>query len=224
MSDLPLLAIDTAGMSGTVALALLSDRDTLEILEQRELAGKSYSSQLVATLAELFHEHRIPLPEIAAIVVTRGPGSFTGVRIGLGVVKGLAEVTQLPIIGLSRLSVLAHLSGLDPVLAVLDAFRGEYYAGEYQNGRCLRESMANKDQLTAAIADGLPCVVCEDRAAERLAPLRPIIAPPLSATIALHAALPRFRSAEFDNAELLDANYLRQSDAELFARMPAVSG
>ncbi len=214
-----LLGIDTAGTSGTIALARIFGNH-VEVLGQRELTGRSYSSQLVATLGEMLHKHSVELPKIGAIVVTKGPGSFTGVRVGLSVVKGLAEVTNLPIIALSRLAVLAHLSALDPALAVLDAARGEYYAGEYSNGLCVRESLVSKDQIIAATAGGLRCAICEDRVAERLAPLNPYFIPPLSATAAIRAALPRFRAADFDDAEILDANYLRRSDAELFHRTP----
>ncbi len=218
-----MLGIDTAGSGGTIALARLHG-DRLDVLGQKGLVGRSYSAQLVATLGDMLHQHSVALPGTAAIVVTKGPGSFTGVRVGLSVVKGLAEVTALPIIAISRLAVLAHVSGLPTALAVLDAARGEYYAGEYRNGSCVREWLASKDQIIDAVADGLPCVVCEDRVAERLAPLAPHLSAAPSAVAAIRAALPRFHDGDFDDVEPLDANYLRRTDAELFARVPAISG
>ena len=92
---------------GTIALARLHG-DELEILGQAELPGKTFSAQLVPTIRDLLTHNNVALAQIATIVVTNGPGSFTGIRIGLSTAKGLAEVHSVPILAVSRLAVLAH--------------------------------------------------------------------------------------------------------------------
>ena len=102
-----LLAIDTCGPTGSVALGRLAGRD-LEILGQKELEGRSYSATLVSAVAELLERNQIALKDLGGIVVVNGPGSFTGVRVGLSAVKGLAEPAQIPVVALSRLLVLSR--------------------------------------------------------------------------------------------------------------------
>src|ERR1035438_4578846 len=92
-----LLGIDTCGPSGTVAVGRLSG-DRVEILGQIELEGRSYSSTLVAAVGELMGQHNVQLRDLGAIVAVSGPGSFTGVRVGLSAVKGFAEAAGLPVV------------------------------------------------------------------------------------------------------------------------------
>src|SRR5580693_3108075 len=119
-----LLAIDTCGPTGSVALGRLPGRD-LEILGQIELASRTYSTTLVAAVAELLRSAGIELREVGGIVAVNGPGSFTGVRVGLSAVKGLAEGAQIPVVAISRLEVLSRKSGVPS--AALDAHRGEVF-------------------------------------------------------------------------------------------------
>src|SRR5579863_8249332 len=86
-----LLGIDTCGPTGSVALGRRTG-EAIEILEQIELEGRSYSATLVAAVGELLAHAGAQLSELEAIVAVNGPGSFTGVRVGLSAVKGLAEV------------------------------------------------------------------------------------------------------------------------------------
>jgi tRNA threonylcarbamoyladenosine biosynthesis protein TsaB len=92
--------------------------DGLEILGQIELEGRSYSSTLVAAVAELLAQNAVELRNVSAIVAVNGPGSFTGVRVGLSAVKGLAEPAQIPVVAVSRLEVLANIAVL-ATIAVL---------------------------------------------------------------------------------------------------------
>src|ERR1700689_1178651 len=125
MRDFPLmLAIDTCGPTGSVALGCLAGRD-VEILGQTELAGRTYSATLVAAVAELLQSAGVELKELGGIIVTNGPGSFTGARVGLGAVKGLAEGTEIPVVALSRLEVLSRKSGVPS--SALNAHRGEVF-------------------------------------------------------------------------------------------------
>jgi len=106
------------------------------------------------------------------------------------------------------------------VHAVLDAGRGEFYYGEYVGRSCVREVLMSAQDVIVAASDAL-VVVCETRVAESLAELRPRLVEEPSAGDALPFAVERVASGEFDDAATLDANYLRRTDAEIFAK-PAV--
>jgi tRNA threonylcarbamoyladenosine biosynthesis protein TsaB len=162
------------------------------------------------------------LNELAAVVVVHGPGSFTGVRVGLSAAKGLSEAGGVPLIAVSRLALLAvRIDGKQELVhALLDAGRGEFYYGQYLGRRCMREVlMGQEDALAAAV--GGTVIVCEVKVAEALAELKPrMVAEPLAGD-ALPLALERIAAGNFDDGVTLDANYLRRTDAEIFAK-PAV--
>jgi tRNA threonylcarbamoyladenosine biosynthesis protein TsaB len=102
--------------------------EEMELLGQTELAGRSYSATLVAAVAELLKQHAVALREIGVITAVNGPGSFTGVRVGLSAVKGLAEPFGIPAAVASRLEVLAGKIGTrgpGVLSAALDAHRRE---------------------------------------------------------------------------------------------------
>ena len=107
------LAIDTAGVNGSVALcecgagALARD---LEILELVPLAGRTYSEQLMPQISALLARHKLGKRAIDAYAAATGPGSFTGLRVGLSTVKALAEITHKPIAAVSLLEALAWAS------------------------------------------------------------------------------------------------------------------
>jgi tRNA threonylcarbamoyladenosine biosynthesis protein TsaB len=159
------------------------------------------------------------LGELAAVVVVHGPGSFTGVRVGLSAAKGMSEASDVPLIAVSRLALLAGCvdRGGGPVHAVLDAGRGEYYYGEYLGHRCLREALLSSADMLATPRGGI-VVVCEAKVAEALAGLAPRVVAEPSAADALPFALDRIEARDFDDATKLDANYLRRSDVEIFAK------
>ena len=162
------------------------------------------------------------LGELAAVVVVSGPGSFTGVRVGLSAAKGLSEAGGVPLIAVSRLGLLAGPvdDGGQKVHAVLDAGRGEFYYGEYVGRRCVREALMSAQDVIAA-ASGELVVVCEAKVAESLAELRPRLVEEPLAGDALPFAVERVASGEFNDAATLDTNYLRRTDAEIFAKPAA---
>ena len=209
-----LLSIDTCGPLGTVALARLVGVDELTILGQTELPGKTYSAQLVSAIRHLLNHHNVTLTEIATIVVTNGPGSFTGIRIGLSTAKGLAEPTSIPILAVSRLVVLAHKT--KTIAAALDASRGEFYFGDY-SACSAQETLLDRDRLQqlANILAGQFAV--SEESVHILAPQATLVPPPTAAD-ALRFALSRLRIRDFDDPAILDGNYLRRSDAEIFSK------
>lgn len=212
-----ILLIDTCAETGTIAMA---ETETSAVVAAT-LPGRSASERLLPEVRNLG-----PLASLGAVVVVHGPGSFTGVRVGLSAAKGLCEALNLPLIAISRLAVLAHSAAASPgtrIYAVLDAGRGEFYLGVYQDGVCLRESLLTRDELVAVTSGIEPpqqsaLVACEPAVAESLAVLAPRRVPQPTAESALPLALLRLKAGAFDDIATLDANYLRRTDAEIFAK------
>jgi len=207
-----LLSIDTCGPLGSVALAR-SSGDGPELLAQTEIPGKTYSARLIPAIQELLAARGATVAEIVAIVVTNGPGSFTGVRIGLSAAKGLAEARSIPIVAVSRLAVLAHLA--QTRAAALDASRHEFYFGDFSAASDER-LLARDSFLERAASLGLHLAVCEP-SVHALAPSAILVSAPTAAD-SLGFALPRLRARDFDDPVTLDGNYLRRSDAEIFSK------
>jgi tRNA threonylcarbamoyladenosine biosynthesis protein TsaB len=211
----PVLAFDTCGEVGTVALADLENTaTTVTCVSQTELGGRTASAQLMPAIDAMLRKAGVDLRALRALLVVNGPGSFTGMRVGLSTTKGLAHATGIPIVAISRLAVLASLAGMQgDCLALLDAGRNEFYAR-----RAEREWLASFEKIAAVAGAGVPMIIAETKVAERLIAWRPARVGPLDACAAVRAALARLRAGESDDLAALDANYLRRSDAELFAR------
>jgi tRNA threonylcarbamoyladenosine biosynthesis protein TsaB len=215
-----LLLIDTCGATGTIALAETNGA----ILTTATLPGRTASERLIPAIKTLFADHATTLQSLNAIAIVHGPGSFTGVRIGLSAAKGLCEALAIPLIAISRLAVLAELAPQSPhVHALLDAGRGEFYYGEYANGICLRELLRTRDELQSADLHGQPVIICEP-IAESLPLLAPQLVSEPQAQDALPIALRRMQNEEFDDIATIDANYVRRTDAEIFAKPKPAPG
>ena len=212
------LVIDTCAQIGTIAVA---DPAASDDIATATLPGRAASERLLPEIRNL-----ASIASIDAVVVIHGPGSFTGVRVGLSAAKGLCEALTLPLIAISRLAVLARAGNLPPgthVQAVLDAGRGEFYLGVYQDGARLREALLTRDELFDAVkatdtASHSAVVACEPAVVESLAELAPHLIPQPTAKTALPLALLRLHARAFDDIATLDANYLRRTDAEIFAK------
>jgi tRNA threonylcarbamoyladenosine biosynthesis protein TsaB len=224
-----LLSLNTCGSTASVALGVAdADYTNVRIVATANLAVRTYSARLIPEIAALLQSQQATMREVDAIVVVNGPGSFTGIRVGLSTAKGLAESAAIPIVAVSRLALLAAASGLPHVLAAIDAGRGEYYVGEYRNGNRLGEMLLSGDETVAfAKQPQAGVLVCDESragdvamantsACAALAVCGPVYVQPPDAGDALRFALPRLRAQAFDDAETLSANYLRRSDAELF--------
>src|SRR5580704_2717678 len=144
-----LLSLNTCGNTASVALGL-AEKNTVRIVATAELAVRTYSARLIPEIASLLESKYATLRDVEAIVVVNGPGSFTGIRVGLSTAKGLADGGGIPLIAISRLALLANASGLPHVLAAVDAGRGEYYVGEYRNGKNLGEMLLSGEETVAA--------------------------------------------------------------------------
>jgi tRNA threonylcarbamoyladenosine biosynthesis protein TsaB len=210
------LGVDTCGPTGSVALGLLSGK-SVQILGQKELAGRSYSATLVTAIEELLAEGGARLRDVQAIVAVYGPGSFTGVRVGLSAVKGLAEPAQIPVVKVSRLAVLAWKARVQS--AALDAHRCEVFlrvAGEKSE---VRELLAGAAELKL-IQPPDQVAVSDDGAATLMASVWPgahlLKTEAPTAVDAIQLAIASIEAGEFVDLATLDGHYLRRSDAEIF--------
>jgi len=128
-----LLALDTSTRIASVGV-----HDGEQVLsEVTWLAGREHSTRLLVeadfALSRVGRDQR----ELTGLVVARGPGSFTGVRVAISVAKGMAFALQVPLWGVSTLDVVAAMAVTElPVLAVLEAGRGRYATALYEGGRC----------------------------------------------------------------------------------------
>jgi tRNA threonylcarbamoyladenosine biosynthesis protein TsaB len=217
-----LLALNSCGTTATLALGSI-EKKGLEILATAELAERTSSTRLMPEIAAMLEHRKATVQDLEVVVVVNGPGSFTGIRVGLSTAKGLSEGAGIPLIAVSRLALLAHASMLPHVLAAVDAGRGEYYVGEYRNGNKLRELLLSGEETVALAREpGAGVVICEESqeddkttACSALAICGPVYAQTPDAAMALRFALARFRAGDFDDPETLEANYLRRSDAEV---------
>lgn len=224
-----LLITDTSGKYGSVALARPSEgSDDVKMIESLPLAGGTFSAQLVPQIAALLEKHGLRKTDIGGFVVVCGPGSFTGLRVGLAAIKALAEILQKPIVALSLLEVVALAAGIEGrVLALLDAGRGGIFAAEYDiatnAARLLREQLIAKDDLTTT-AKGM-IVATPDAAlaaTARNAGVSVVELDSVSAEMIARLGWSKMRAGEVVSPEQLEANYFRSADRDIFAK-PASS-
>ncbi|AYA40280.1 tRNA (adenosine(37)-N6)-threonylcarbamoyltransferase complex dimerization subunit type 1 TsaB [Xenorhabdus nematophila] len=125
-----ILAIDTATEACSVALL----NDGL-VEAQFEISPREHTQRILPMVQEVLLKSNVSLQQLNALAFGRGPGSFTGVRIGVGIAQGLALGAELPMIGVSSLKTMAQgafrLKGATNVLVAIDARMGEIYWGQY---------------------------------------------------------------------------------------------
>jgi tRNA threonylcarbamoyladenosine biosynthesis protein TsaB len=221
-----LLAIDTSGRNGSLALARGETTDKLETLELLPLAGRMYSAQLIPQLKVALERHRLTKTDLDGFAVAAGPGSFTGLRVGLSTVKALAEILHKPITAVSVLQAAARVTGeYGHVIVAVDAGRQQVFVGDYQISPDL--SISSSRELLVPVGDFLQSV--EGSAAFIATPDRLVlesarqqsvniteIAAPQADTIA-RLGFEQLVAGHAISAEALEPNYIRPSDAELFS-------
>lgn len=227
-----ILALDTCDTRGSIAL--LRDDAVLQ-LESHD-STEDYSSWLLPAVSRMLKAAGAELPQIEVFAAVTGPGSFTGVRIGLTTVKAWAEVYGRGIAPVSRLEALAReSSGSAPYVApVFDARRNQIFAALY---RRLDASLQRVDE-EMVIAPGEFLEWCATKTAgqrvdwistdphcladtaqwgshhaatETIEAASPVLAPGIG-----RLAYQLAREGKLVDALALDANYVRRSDAELF--------
>lgn len=215
-----ILAVDTTHEYGSLALA--RGGETLEEVPMRGPEG--FAHILYGHLARLLERHGVDVRRIDCFGAASGPGSFTGVRIGLACVKGLAEACSKPMAAVSNLEAMARFGSAPLRAVVLDARRGEIYGAVYDaEGRAvLPETVGKLESWLTALPEGELEFLAVD-----FAPLRPALAgtrferaPVTTVPRALAGAIAaiaheRLCQGRAADPAATDANYVRRSDAEL---------
>ncbi|HDZ8846524.1 MULTISPECIES: tRNA (adenosine(37)-N6)-threonylcarbamoyltransferase complex dimerization subunit type 1 TsaB [Aeromonas] len=131
MNELKILAVDTATEACSAAL-LVGDK----LFSRWEEAPRDHTRKILPMVQAVLEDAGISLSDLDAIAFGRGPGSFTGVRIGISVAQGLAFGAGVPLIGISTLAAMAQgayrLDGAQQVLTAIDARMNEVYFGRYE--------------------------------------------------------------------------------------------
>jgi tRNA threonylcarbamoyladenosine biosynthesis protein TsaB len=235
------LGIDTCEARGSVAVR----RGGALVTVQKHESTEDYSSWLLAAVERGLRSAGASLREVGLLAVASGPGSFTGVRVGLTAVKAWAELFGIKVAGVSRLEVMARQVGGASgfVAASFDAQRGQVFGGLYEREEKVGWSLIEEEMVIAP--EGFVEWVKQHVAArpvqwitldpglfsnlpgwkERIARGEQMI--PSSDGLAAGVAElgeERAREGKFTDPLVLDANYVRRSDAELFWKDPASHG
>ena len=208
-----ILAIDTTSKRGSIALA-----DSTGILEEAPLQSREgYGHILFPEIEALLKRHNLHLADIHIFAAASGPGSFTGVRVGLAAIKGLAEVQGQKVVAVSSLAAIAAFGQTGERAVVIDAHRGEIYGAVYdRNGsRLFQEVVLPMTTFLNRIPPTTTEWVTQNPPAE-ISAAAPAHFTQTEAPNQLAGAVARIalRSTPVDPAAV-EANYVRRSDAEL---------
>lgn len=209
-----MLAVDTTAESGSIALV----RAEGTIAESVLRAPDGHEHVLFDEIGELLERTGIRLHDIALFACSSGPGSFTGVRVGLTAVKGLAAVLGKPAIGVSNLRAMAALGHGALRAPILDARRGEIFGAVYdaEGSSVQGETVGSLREWLAAAPPNVTFVL------KGASPFEASL-PPQSHRVytgnALAAAVGRIALSELSGGKTfhpgaVDANYVRRADAE----------
>jgi tRNA threonylcarbamoyladenosine biosynthesis protein TsaB len=214
------LAVDTTAEFGGIALA-----DRNGVREEVPLhAPAGFSQILFGAIEALLARQHASLADIELFAGASGPGSFTGVRVGLSAIKGLAEVLGRRVIAVSNLAALAEFGELDARATVIDARRGEVYAALYDGAGqpIIPEVVAPFQKFLALLPERRLEWISQD-----FAPFLPALAgtrfeqnPVVQAPRSMSGAIARFAIRQAaaglsQDPAAIEANYVRRSDAEL---------
>ncbi len=198
----PLLALDTSSMSASVCFVAWGGEDVVEVT----LPANAQGSEGIADAIEKQRAASgIAIADLKAIVVGVGPGSFTGLRVGLAMAKGLAYGAGVPLYGVSSLAMLAGSQGQKPIAIALEARKGEIFGAVYDGER-------------AIIADCLttPSAFAEaSKAYDVVGDLEGFTRPlPLRAALGIRLVRDRLRKRDADDVVTLVPSYLKLSEPE----------
>jgi tRNA threonylcarbamoyl adenosine modification protein YeaZ len=200
----PLLAIDTAGAAALCRVAWAPG----EVVEEHFTAEAQQSEAIGAALAKAAGEHPDAVKRLQAIVVGLGPGSFTGLRVGLALAKGMAYAGGIPLYGVSSLATLAASQQPGIIALALEARRGEIFTAVYDVGDGSARELAADSLMTAesfaAVRSRFPSArVLDDAHAQ-----------PLRVSLSLLLAQDRLLRRDSDDVAQLVPRYLKVSEAE----------
>jgi tRNA threonylcarbamoyladenosine biosynthesis protein TsaB len=214
------LSVDTTHEFGS--LALLRGEEVVEELLLHAPAG--FSQVLYTYLRHLLDRHAVDLHSVDCFAAASGPGSFTGVRVGLAAVKGLAEACGKPVVAVGNLRAMAAFGTMPLRAVLLDARRGEIYGAVYdaRGNPVTPEVVAPFPAWIAALPETDIEFLATDfgpfasaiESSRGAGALLTTVPRALAAAIA-RIALDRWRAGAACDPAAIDANYVRRSDAEL---------
>jgi tRNA threonylcarbamoyladenosine biosynthesis protein TsaB len=231
-----ILSLDTSSPAGSVAV--LSDSGLLGVL--CTTTDETYSSRIFRQMEFLLNELQLKLDQFDLFAVNAGPGSFTGLRVGLTTSKAWAESFGKPIVGISGLEAVAAqaISAADTIIPVIDARRGQLYTGLYRRSsesiacdlgliRSAEDAVMTPEEFVAWMNElpsssnavlAAPCLSFVESHLPQangahhheICEVSPVLAPTIGKLALLKAS-----QGHAVDALRLDANYVRRSDAEL---------
>ena len=221
-----ILAVDTATTSCSVAIV-----DKTSLLSEFTLSKEeTHSKHLMDMIKAALRMSGLNFSDLDGFAVTRGPGSFTGLRIGISTIKGLAVASEKPVIGVSSLETLALQVSYsrDLICPILDARRGEVYFSRYRflNGHLkkqTKERVAPPDQAVEDLNEsclfvGNGALLYKEMILEKmgeLASFAPLIKNTIRASTMAYLSMAKFENNDTDDIEKILPYYIRKSDAEL---------
>ena len=214
-----ILAVDTTHAHGSLALARAGDLVEEVVFE----SASGFAHVIYGHLEALLSRHGVSVSDVDCFAAASGPGAFTGVRVCLACVKGLAEAAGKPAVAVSNLAAIASFGTAPLRAALFDARRSEVYAAVYDaDGRLVfPETVAAPAQWLETLPEGVELVspdfstFADALAASHFHDARRTIAPCALAAAIARIAWQRWQAGETADPAALDANYVRRSDAEL---------
>ena len=221
-----LLSVDTSTGNSSVCI-IEEDQVLVEISLD---IGQTHSRHMMTMIQDALDLSRCTLSDLEGFAVVVGPGSFTGLRIGLSTIKGLAVTEGKPVVGISSLDALAFQFGLCPawVCVMLDARKNEVYSALYENTRGLpkkikRERVGAAEKILQNIQG--PCLFVGDGArlyrSKIVEKMGETALFPLShenrikASSVAYLGRLKFQNNDVDSIETLVPCYIRPSDAQI---------
>jgi tRNA threonylcarbamoyladenosine biosynthesis protein TsaB len=214
-----LLALDTTSEYGSIALA-----EGAELIEEVALhSPEGFAHVVFDEIQNLLKRHRLSLRDLDGFASASGPGSFTGVRVGLTAVKGLAEACGRRAVAVSNLQALAWFGTRRLRAPVLDARRGQIYGAVYDSDLRLvcQEVVMPFDQWITTLPRGDLEIVTSGFEVVRPGGFSVALGPRAFARAVASIAAARFALDQANDPAEIDANYVRRSDAELLWRVPS---
>jgi len=221
-----ILAVDTSSRSCSAAVVENSNL-LAEIIKED---GETHSKHLMGMIKNVLELSGLVPFDIDCFAVTEGPGSFTGLRIGISSVKGLSAATGKPLAGISTLDALAAQVSPTPYLlcTLIDARKGEVYSARYRYIDGFVEKLMKEEVfLPDKAADGIgePCLFIGDGATlyrdiiekklGNLAYFLPPLFNVIRASTVAFMSLKKFENNDTADAALFEPNYIRKSDVKL---------
>jgi len=204
-----LLAIDTSSSQLRLAVRFGGDR----LVKSSEQVDRAHGQMIMRKLSNLLSSGGMDSKDLGGIIVCTGPGSFTGLRVGIAVAKGMAVALDIPMVGVSLFDIVAYLIGESPrpVLALAPQRKGEFLAVPIESGRVDYSGAATLATSDIQAESNRYRVVVIDPVASGLA----VETIEYDASDLLRLGAARLEAGAFDNIESLEPLYFGKSQAEI---------